>query len=89
MKLPETIQPSPAGGQRLDLRGYRCPVPVIRLEAALRDQPEGAQLIVFADDPVAAVDIPHFCREGGHEVETIETGAEGCVFQVTRGPKTA
>jgi len=78
-----------AASIRLDLRGYRCPIPVIRLEAALRRLPKGAQVIVFADDPVAAVDIPHFCCEAGHEIERCEAGPPDCVFLVTRGPKPA
>ena len=81
------------GPELLDLRGYRCPVPVIRLEAALRKLPLGAQVTVIADDPVAAIDIPHFCREGGHGVERPEDKSEGgdevCVFLVTRGAKSA
>ncbi|MBB5517720.1 sulfurtransferase TusA family protein [Amphiplicatus metriothermophilus] len=74
----------------IDLRGYRCPVPVIRLEARLRALPAGAAVRVIADDPVAAVDIPHFCRQGGHAVRRLpdEQGPWGraCVFLVTRGP---
>jgi tRNA 2-thiouridine synthesizing protein A len=75
--------------QRLDLRGYRCPVPVIRLEAVLRTLPKGAQVTVFADDPVATIDIPHFCRESGHYVQRLDDSEYECVFQVTRGPKPA
>jgi tRNA 2-thiouridine synthesizing protein A len=80
MSAPEII---------LDLTGYRCPMPVIRLEATLRRLSEGTQLIVFADDPVAAVDIPHACREGGHacRAQPAPEGKNGlCVFQVTCGP---
>lgn len=75
--------------QTLDLRGYRCPAPVIRLEAALRRAEEGTRFKVLADDPVAAVDIPHFCREGGHETQRLPDHGPVCVFQVTRGPKLA
>ena len=71
----------------LDLTGYRCPIPVIRLETALRALPEGAQLTVFADDPVAAIDIPLSCREGGHLCDRGPDQGETCVFLVTRGPK--
>ena len=78
MSAPETT---------LDVTGYRCPLPVIRLEAALRRLPEGVQVTVFADDPVAAVDIPHSCREGGHDCRRLPDRGEICVFQVTRGPK--
>ena len=74
---------------RLDLRGYRCPIPVIRLEAELRRLPAGAQVIVFADDPVATVDIPYYCREAGHGVERLDANAPDCVFRVTRALKPA
>ena len=68
----------------LDLRGYRCPVPVIRLEAALRALPDDARIVAVADDPIAAIDIPHFCREAGHLVERLPDRAGACVFMVTR-----
>ena len=71
----------------LDLTGYRCPVPVIRLEAALRQADQDTQLLVFADDPIAMVDIPHSCREGGHSCTRLPDRGSICVFQVTRGPK--
>ena len=71
----------------LDLTGYRCPVPVIRLEAALRSLSKEAQLTVFADDPVAVIDIPLACREGGHDCARLPDREGFCVFQVTRGGK--
>lgn len=52
----------------LDTTGHRCPIPVVRAEAALRALPPGGLLAVLADDPLAAVDIPHFCRQAGHAV---------------------
>ena len=67
---------------QLDLRGYRCPVPVIRLEAALRRAGEGARIIALADDPVAAIDIPHFCREAGYAVKRLPDERAACVFIV-------
>ncbi len=73
----------------LDVRGYKCPMPVIRVEAALRNMENGAQLLVFADDPVAAVDIPHFCAEGGHRAARHPDQGGACVFLVTRGEKPA
>lgn len=76
-----------ADAKTLDLTGYRCPIPVIRLETALRKLPEGAQLTVFADDPVATIDIPLACREGGHGCNRGPDRGEICVFLVTRGPK--
>ncbi|MCI5045797.1 MAG: sulfurtransferase TusA family protein [Aquisalinus sp.] len=75
----------------LDTRGLRCPLPVVKTEAALRRLSAGQQIMVMADDPLAAVDIPHFCKEAGHKVEEQESAsAEGdshCVFLVTAGGK--
>ena len=67
---------------RLDLRGYRCPAPVIRLEAALRKAPPGASVIAVADDPVAAIDIPHFCREAARPVRRLADEGGAAVFLV-------
>lgn len=72
----------------LDVTGYRCPIPVLRLEAALRTMPLGAQVTVIADDPIAVVDLPHFCREGGHTACRLDDRRGACVFLVTRGAKT-
>ncbi|OFX02650.1 MAG: hypothetical protein A3E78_07985 [Alphaproteobacteria bacterium RIFCSPHIGHO2_12_FULL_63_12] len=71
----------------LDARGLRCPLPVIRMEAALRRLAVGKALRIMADDPVAAVDIPHFAREAGWRCDRAP-GPEGvCVFLVTRDEK--
>jgi len=73
----------------LDTTGYRCPMPVIRMEAALRDLSPGKCLKIRADDPLAAIDIPHFCNEAGHTVVRLtDEGAKDLpvsVFMVTRG----
>ncbi|MEL6362061.1 MAG: sulfurtransferase TusA family protein [Pseudomonadota bacterium] len=78
-------------GQVLDVRGYRCPMPVVKMEALLREVSPGARIKVIADDPIARVDIPHFCEQGGHGVNLIENCAQeygqACVFLVTRGQK--
>jgi tRNA 2-thiouridine synthesizing protein A len=73
--------------ETLDARGLRCPLPVIRMEAALRRLAPGARLRVIADDPVAAVDIPHFAAEAGHDCERLAADPSICVFLVTRAEK--
>lgn len=71
----------------IDARGLRCPLPVLKMEAALRRLTPGAQLRIAADDPVAAVDIPHFAAAGGHACERLSDEPGVCVFRVTRGEK--
>ncbi|HBK93119.1 MAG TPA: sulfurtransferase TusA family protein [Parvularcula sp.] len=71
----------------IDARGLRCPLPVLKMEAALRRMAPAGQVKITADDPIAAVDIPHFAAEGGHACERLSGPPSVCVFLVTRGEK--
>ncbi len=57
--------------ETLDLRGLKCPLPALMTRRALARLPRGAVLTVTADDPLAAVDIPHMCHQEGHAVESV------------------
>ena len=52
--------------ERLDLAGLLCPLPVLAVQKRLRAMAPGKRLYVEATDPMAAIDIPHFCNEAGH-----------------------
>jgi len=60
---------------RLDARGLRCPLPVLRARKVLAGLADGARLTVVATDPRAPVDFNAFCRSGGHRLE--ESKQEG------------
>ena len=55
----------------LDLRGLKCPLPAMMAKKELARLTPGAGLVVWADDPLAAVDIPHMCHGEGHTVEGV------------------
>lgn len=57
--------------ETLDLRGLKCPLPAMLTRKALARLSAGAALIVLADDPLAAVDIPHMCHGEGHAVDSV------------------
>jgi tRNA 2-thiouridine synthesizing protein A len=57
--------------ESLDLRGLKCPLPAMMTRKALARLNPGAGLVVLADDPLAAVDIPHMCHGEGHAVEGV------------------
>jgi TusA-related sulfurtransferase len=59
----------------VDARGERCPLPVIRLARAVKDDPDAVQVVVLATDPAAAHDIPAWCRMRGHRL--VERRDEG------------
>ncbi|MFT6418080.1 MAG: tRNA 2-thiouridine synthesizing protein A [Cognaticolwellia sp.] len=54
--------------QQLDAIGLRCPEPVMMLRLKIRKMANGETLLVSADDPSTARDIPSFCRFMEHEL---------------------
>ena len=73
----------------IDATGYRCPMPVILMEKALRRLAPGGALKVIADDPFSVVDIPHFARAAGALAERLPDEDGACVFLVTRAGNRA
>ena len=60
----------------VDARGLMCPLPVLKVAKVLRTAPVGAVLTIWADDPIAVIDIPHFCAEAGYAlIEQLDMGA--------------
>jgi tRNA 2-thiouridine synthesizing protein A len=57
--------------ETLDLRGLKCPLPALLAKKALARLAPGAVVTVLADDPLAAVDIPHMCHGEGHAVDSV------------------
>lgn len=55
-----------------DLKGLNCPLPVLKSRKRLAKMRPGARLWIETTDPLAALDVPAFCNESGHElVETV------------------
>jgi tRNA 2-thiouridine synthesizing protein A len=64
----------------VDARGHKCPVPTLRLQKALGGLAAGAVVRLLADDPMARIDVPHFCNQRGHEL----VEAAGTTFRVRK-----
>ncbi len=59
----------------LDATGLKCPMPVLRARRAMKPLKAGEVLLLRADDPASAKDVPAFCEMSGFElVETREAG---------------
>ena len=68
----------------LDLRGLKCPYPVIKTENRLAKLAGGALLSVETTDPLSAIDIPHFCNEHGHTLVSQEKREGGHRFLIRK-----
>jgi TusA-related sulfurtransferase len=61
-----------------DLRGLKCPLPVLRTRKKLAAMRAGDTLIVLCTDPLAGIDIPTLLRQTGDALE--ETTKDGKVI---------
>lgn len=67
----------------VDARGQKCPLPVLRVEKAAAGLKPGDTLTLLATDPMARIDVPHFCAKAALQIEISET-ADGFSFSITR-----
>jgi tRNA 2-thiouridine synthesizing protein A len=68
-----------------DLRGLKCPLPVLKTRRRLKDMATGCELTIETTDPLASIDIPHFCREDGHQLLLSERTETGHRFVIRKG----
>ena len=69
----------------IDARGLICPLPVMKARKRLLAMSPGAVLRLRATDPAAVVDVPHFCREAGHQLLTDTPDGDGMAYFIRRG----
>jgi TusA-related sulfurtransferase len=58
--------------ETLDMTGYFCPEPVIRVNEAISDVEVGEVIELVADDPSSEPDILSWTKRTGHELISIE-----------------
>jgi tRNA 2-thiouridine synthesizing protein A len=71
--------------QDIDARGMICPLPVLKARKRLLAMAPGAILRLRATDPAAVVDVPHFCREAGHNLLATSSDGATTAYFIRRG----
>lgn len=68
----------------LNLRGLRCPQPVLRAKKALRKVPVGGILVMECTDPLTVIDVPHFVTQTGHALSAQERDGSLYIFKILK-----
>jgi tRNA 2-thiouridine synthesizing protein A len=68
-----------------DLRGLKCPLPVLRTRKALSGMQTGDVLIVACTDPLAAIDIPTLLAQTGDVLEDEHSEGGATTFRIRKG----
>jgi TusA-related sulfurtransferase len=74
----------PGDTTALDLSGLRCPLPIVRLNAAIKALAPGSTLEVHATDPAFELDIQAWCRRTGNPLLEIRKTPEGLVARLKK-----
>lgn len=70
---------------RLDLKGLKCPLPVLRANKAMRDLAGGDVLEVEATDPASAKDFETYCQTAGHALLARDESDGVYRFRIRKG----
>ena len=70
--------------KELDLKGLKCPLPVLHTRKALARLAAGDRLIVLCTDPLSKIDIPHLIHETGDRLADNRAEGEVFMFEIVR-----
>jgi tRNA 2-thiouridine synthesizing protein A len=70
--------------QVLDLKGLLCPMPVVKMQLAIKKLASGAVIEGIATDPGVMADIPAWARTSGNELLSIEQQGKEYHFLVKK-----
>ncbi len=70
--------------QVLDLKGLQCPLPIVKLQLAIKKLPAGAFVEGIATDPGVMADVPAWCKSTGNELVSITQSGKEYHFVVRK-----
>ncbi|MEA2894122.1 MAG: tRNA 2-thiouridine synthesizing protein [Bradyrhizobium sp.] len=81
---PPMTSPPHSNETILNLRGLRCPQPVLRAKKALRNVSVGGTLVMECTDPLTVIDVPHFVNQTGHTLSAQTRDGDLYIFKIVR-----
>lgn len=58
----------------MDLRGVKCPMPIIKVSKEIKNMQIGQVLVAETTDPGAHADFPAWAKTSGNEILKVEKG---------------
>ena len=70
---------------KLDLRGLKCPLPVLKTRKFLSSLASGERVEVACTDPLSVIDLPNMLRETGDTLEARGEADGALLFTIRKG----
>ena len=71
--------------RQLDVKGLKCPLPVLKIQKAMKSLKGGEVLEVLTTDPLAVIDVPAYCNESGNRLLSHQQKDGSDIFEIERG----
>ena len=68
----------------LDITGYVCPMPILKLRRFMATMDFGQSVTVRASDPNTKLDIPFYCASEGYKVRETYQEDDIFIFKITK-----
>ena len=68
----------------IDLRGLKCPLPVLKTRKLLAGLKSGEVIVVACTDPLATIDIPNLLQETGDALEDSTRKDGALLFRIRK-----
>lgn len=69
----------------LDMRGFQCPIPVVKTNLAIKEMADGEVLKVLATDKGALSDFPAWAEDTGNQLLSSGEQGDALVFYIRKG----
>lgn len=73
-----------AADRVLDVRGFQCPIPVVKTNQIIRELAEGQVLKVLVTDRGSLTDLPAWAEDTGNEIVSWQEEGDALVFYVRK-----
>ena len=65
----------------IDTTGLRCPLPILKVRRDLPLLEKNDLALIIADDPLAEIDLRHFCDLNSYILENVSNKSESEIFR--------
>ena len=61
----------------IDTTGLRCPLPLLKVQKNINSLRENREALIITDDPMAEIDLKHFCLNNKYLLKEIKNNQGG------------
>ena len=61
----------------INTSGLRCPLPLLKVQKDLNSLRKNREALIITDDPMAEIDLKHFCSNNNYSLKEIKNNQGG------------